>query len=218
MNPVVASPQLWYRLALVLVSVVGFVTGSHWTAYFTTLTNSVVIGYFAITLYTMWVRRTTDPPAPRLRGGVVTWILIVGIVAHFDLNAGQSPFPGLVDPDPATRLANWSLFFFHYVIPVMVLIDWIAFGPHRVVRWRDLPIWLLYPFAYGLITLLRAMAFPQLPDRFPYSFFQPGAWGWWGVVLDELIAFAAMAAIGAAVIGIDRLVAAIRPDRRRAAA
>ncbi len=201
------APSLWYRVLLILVSVAGFMTGERSMAYFTGQTNVIVIAYFAITVYWMVSRKTRGPPAPRLRGAVVTWILTVGIIAHVVLVKCASPFPGLVDPDPATRLMNWTLFFVHYVIPVMVLIDWLAFGPHGIVRWRDIPIWLLYVFAYGLLTLFRAMWFPEVTSRFPYPFYEPGAWGWWGVVLYLLLMLAFSAVIAAAVIGLDRLAA-----------
>ena len=211
------APALWYRLLLILATVAGFITGERSMAFFTGQTNVIVLAYFAITVYWMVTRRTTAPPAPRLRGAVVAWILTVGIIAHVELAHWANPFPGLVDPDPTLRLANWTLFFAHYIIPVMVLIDWLAFGPHGIVRWRDIPIWLLYVFAYGLLTLFRAMWFPEVSSRFPYPFFEPGpALGWWGVVLYLLAMLAFSAGIAAAVVGLDRLAAI--PGKRRARA
>lgn len=207
------SVALWYRLLLILVTVAGFITGERSMAYFTGQTNVIVVAYFAIAVYWMVSRRTTVPPAPRLRGAVVAWILTVGIIAHIELAHWANPFPGLVEPDAAVRLGNWTLFIAHYVVPAMVLIDWLAFGPHGIVRWRDIPVWLLYVFAYGLLTLLRAMWFPEVSSRFPYPFFEPGAWGWWGVLLYLLVLLAVSAAIAAAVVGLDRL-AAITGRRR----
>jgi len=208
------SVALWYRLLLILVTVAGFITGERSMAYFTGQTNVIVVAYFAIAVYWMVSRRTMVPPAPRLRGAVVAWILTVGIIAHIVLAHWANPFPGLLDPNAAVRLGNWTLFIAHYVVPAMVLIDWVAFGPHGIVRWRDIPVWLLYVFAYGLLTLLRAMWFPEVSSRFPYPFFEPGAWGWWGVLLYLLVLLAVSAAIAAAVVGLDRLAAI--PGRRRA--
>jgi len=212
------SVALWYRLLLILVTVAGFITGERSMAYFTGQTNVIVVAYFAIAVYWMVSRRTTVPPAPRLRGAVVGWILTVGIIAHIELAHWANPFPGLVDPDAAVRLGNWTLFIAHYVVPAMVLIDWLAFGPHGIVRWRDIPVWLLYVFAYGLLTLLRAMWFPEVSSRFPYPFFEPGAWGWWGVLLYLLVLLAVSAAIAAAVVGLDRLAAITGRRRERASA
>jgi hypothetical protein len=156
----------------------------------------VVFAYFAVALYWMVRRGTTAPPAPVLRGGVTVWILTTMVVSHVLLNHFENPIPGLFVADPTDQLANRAIFAMHYVVPVMVLLDWVAFGPHRVVRWRDAAWWLLYPTVYGLVFLWRALALPEVPDRFPYPFLDTDALGGLGSFVEMLRVVAYIAVLG----------------------
>ena len=190
--------------------VLGLLTGGYRIVLYTTQSAVIVLGYYLGVLYWMARRGTADPAAPRLRGAVTLWIVITGLVAHFVLNHGENPLPGLVHDDPETLLVNRSLFLVHYVVPVMVLLDWVAFGPHGAARWRDLPLWLAYPVGYGLTSMARAVLFPTVPDRYPYFFVDPTehGYGWvWAYVLGLALAFAAL---GALLIGLDRLAGRLR--------
>ncbi|GAA3552335.1 Pr6Pr family membrane protein [Nonomuraea rosea] len=207
---VYARPQLWWRAAMVAVGVLGLLTGSHRIVFYTSQSNIILLGYYVGVLYWMVQRRTTDPAAPRLRGAVTLWILITGLVSHFVTNHGENPLPGLLDGDPATLLANRSIFLLHYVVPVMALADWLAFGPHRVVRWRDLPWWLCFPLGYGVSSVARAVAFPEVPNRYPYFFLNPTEHGYGWVALWLVLLGLGFAALGALIIGLDRL-ASLRP-------
>lgn len=198
------TPHFWWRVAIVGVVLWGLVAAERRLAYFTTQSNVIVFGYYAAALYWMVRRATTAPPAPRLRGGVTVWILTTMIVSHVLLNHFENPIPGLFVGDPGDRLANRALFAVHYVVPVMVLLDWVAFGPHRVVRWRDIGVWLLYPFAYGMIFLWRALALPEVPDRFPYPFLHTDDLGALGSFVAMLEVLGYIAVLSALVILLDR--------------
>jgi hypothetical protein len=196
-------PAVWWRAAIVLSSGLGLITGTGSLVYFTVESNVVVLGYFAGAVYWMTKRGTTDAPAPRLRGAATLYILITGLVAHFVLNHGTSPFPGL-GPGP-DRLTNWSAFFLHYVTPVMVVLDWLCLKPRNASRWADLPVWLSFPLSYAALTLLRAALLPSFPNRYPYFFLDPAAkgYGWVGLQVAELtVEFIVLAAV---VVGLDRL-------------
>ncbi|WP_309238245.1 Pr6Pr family membrane protein [Actinoplanes aureus] len=204
--PFYLRPQLWWRTAIVVCAAAGLLTGEHRIVFYTCQSNLIVLGYFAGALYWMVRRRTVEAPAPRLRGPVTLWILITCLISHFVLNHGASPLPGLADPDPGTALANWSLFLVHYVVPVMVVADWAAFGPRRLAPWRDLPLWLLFPLGYGVTSVFRAILFPAAPNRYPYPFLDPALHGGYdGVAVQMLTLAVYFAVLGALLIGIDRL-------------
>jgi hypothetical protein len=209
-------PQFWWRAALVAACVLGLLTGDHQLAFYTTQSNLIVAGYYVSVLYWMARRRSTGPAAPRLRGAVTLWILITGLVAHFVLSHGANPLPGLVHGAPAVLLANRSIFLLHYVVPVMAVADWVAFGPHGLVRWRDLPLWLCFPLGYAVSSVIRAIVFPGVPDRYPYFFLNPAQHGYGWVALQLVQLGAEFAVLGALIIGLDRL--ASRLAARRAAA
>lgn len=196
---------MWWRALIVASGVAGLLTGGHRIAFYTSQSNLIVLGYFTAVLYWMIRRGTTDPAAPRLRGAVTLWIVITGLVAHFVNNHGVNPLPGLVHGDPAALLAHRSIFLLHYVVPALVLIDWLAFGPRRSARWRDLPLWLCFPLGYGATSVARAVLFPVVPDRYPYAFLDPTGHGYGWVALQLLRLGAEFAILGALLIGLDRL-------------
>ncbi|WP_203137731.1 Pr6Pr family membrane protein [Microbacterium sp. JZ31] len=207
MRRLLAAPQFWFRGLLILCSVYGFMVGSHSVSYLTTITNAILLGYLVVGMWTMWVRRSPDLPAPRLRGAIVTWMLFICVIAHVMLENWANPFDRVFDPDPAQALSGIALLIAHYVMPVGMLIDWLAFGPRGRTTWRDLVWWPVFPLAYGLLTIVRAIAFPSVANRIPYPFMQPRGDDWFGVLVSLLPMIVAVAAIGAVVIGWDRAMA-----------
>ncbi|WP_345751227.1 Pr6Pr family membrane protein [Microbacterium rhizophilus] len=207
MRRLLAAPQLWYRLLLILCSVYGFMVGSHSVTYLTTVTNAILLGYLVVGVWTMWVRRSPDLPAPRLRGAIVTWMVFIGVIAHSMLENWANPFDAVFVPDPAAALQGIALLIAHYVLPVAILLDWLLFGPRGQTIWRDLLWWPLYPLAYGVITILRAIWLPEVANRIPYPFMQPVHENWLGVLVSLLPMILAVVAIGALVIGWDRAIA-----------
>jgi hypothetical protein len=208
---VYARVSFWWRLVIVVAGVAGLWLGASRLTFYTTQSNLIVVGYFLLVLYWMRRRRTSEPAAPRLRGAVTYWILITGLVAHIVLNHGANPLPGLVHGDAQALLENRSVFLLHYVVPVMVFVDWVAFGPRRTSRWWDVAVWLLYPLGYSLVSIARAVWFPAATDRYPYSFLDPTGHGYGWVTLQLVQLGLELAVLAAAVIALDRL-----PGRRSA--
>ncbi|WP_371496031.1 Pr6Pr family membrane protein [Kitasatospora sp. NBC_00374] len=196
-------PALWWRLAIVISAGLGLILSNSSLVYFTIESNVIVLGYFASAVYWMARRGTVDAPAPRLRGAATLYITITGLVAHILLNHGVSPLPGL-GSGPA-QLQNWSSFLLHYTTPVMVLVDWLCLKPRNASRWRDLPLWLVFPLGYAVVTEVRAALFPSFPLKYPYFFLDPSIEGHaWvaGQIAQLTVEFVLLAAL---VIGLDRL-------------
>ncbi|MEV7023427.1 Pr6Pr family membrane protein [Kitasatospora sp. NPDC093558] len=196
-------PALWWRTGIALSAFLGLTLGNASLVYFTVQSNVIVLGYFIGAAYWMLKRGTVEAPAPRLRGAATLYIVITGLVSHILLQHGANPLPGLVDgPD---KLAHWSSFFLHYVTPVMVVADWLVLKPRNASAWRDIPLWLAFPLGYAAIVLTRNALFADFPLKYPYFFFDPTTKGYgyvWGQIGMLTVEFVAL---GAAVVGLDRL-------------
>jgi hypothetical protein len=198
-------PQWWLRVLIVGAGLVGLLGDQYRIVYYTTQSNLITLGYFGGVLYWMVRRNTVEPAAPRLRGAVTLWIVITGLISHFLLRGGANPLPGLGIDDPAQQATNLSRFLVHYVVPMLVLIDWISFGPRRASPWRDLPLWILYPLGYGVAAVLRAIAVPTAFDRYPYFFLDPTDHGYGWVAAQFVRLGLIFAGLGAILLLIDRL-------------
>jgi hypothetical protein len=196
-------PALWWRLGIVLAGGFGLTFATSSLVYFTVQSNLLVFGYFVGAVYWMLRGRAMVTPAPRLHGGVTLWIVITGLVAHILLNHGANPLPGLVDGED--RWANWATFAVHYVVPVMVLVDWVLFSPRRAVSWRHIPLWLAYPLGYGVVALGRAAVYPDFETPYPYYFLDPRSNGYLWVVGQFGILTVEFAVLAAIVVLLNRV-------------
>jgi hypothetical protein len=70
----------------------------------------------------------------------------------------------------------------HDVMPILFLIYWWFAIPVDVIRWTDLPKWVLYPIGYVVYTLVRG----RLAGHYPYPFLDPVALGYGRVFVDAL--------------------------------
>lgn len=208
------TPQLWWRIAIVVVCTVGLLSGVPRMAYFTSQSCLAVVVYFAIAVWRMVVRRTTDAPAPRMRGGVTLWVGITCVVAHVILSNGANPFASIFHPDSGAAMTSQTVIL-HYSVPIMVLIDWVVFGPHGIVLWRDALLWMLFPVGYGVLTLLRAAAFPGISDRFPYPFLDFETLGAAGTAIAMTRIFIIIAVMAVCVIALDRAAHLVARGARR---
>ncbi|MRG60953.1 hypothetical protein GE115_13915 [Agromyces sp. CFH 90414] len=195
-----------WRLVMVLALVAGLVSDAHPLHFFTTQVSVIALGYFAVSLHLMVVRRTGAAPAPRLRGAIVLWLVATMLVSHVVDRGGENPIPGLLDAStPAELLANRSVFLLLYAVPVLALVDFVVFRPHGATRLRDLPLWLAFPAGYVVMAVGRALLLPEAPDRFPYGFLDPGDAGFVGVGLRALALGVGVAVIGAVLVAVDRM-------------
>ncbi|MEV0899909.1 Pr6Pr family membrane protein [Actinoplanes sp. NPDC049802] len=172
-----ASPQSVWRVLIIVVAVAGLYGDHHRIMEYTTQSALLVIGYHVAALYWMGHRSTTDAPAHRLRTAVLSWILLDAAMLQV-LTGGYNPLPGLAHaeaPDyfgsaATVLIANWSFFLLRYVLPLMVLADWLAFRPYGGTRWRDLPLWLLYPLGWAGVAVGRSALLPLAEHSAPYRF------------------------------------------------
>lgn len=73
----------------------------------------------------------------------------------------------------------------HYIVPVMVIIDWFFFIPHGKIKFNKAFILIIYPLAYYAIIIIRAIIGPPIyktlqgvPTNWPYPFLDFSILGW----------------------------------------
>lgn len=127
---------------------------ANYFSYFTVLSN-------VLTVLMLAVGGAADPQGERwqlFRGGVTLYMVITGII-YAVLLAGIDV--GVADP--------WTNNVVHRIMPVVILIDWIVVPPRKKISEAQSLIWLVFPFVYGVYSLIRG----PIVDWYPYPFLDP---------------------------------------------
>lgn len=133
-----------------------------------------------------------------VRGAVTLYMAITGVVfavalAHYE----------------ALGTIGWVNDVVHRLMPVVILIDWLAVPPRLPVRWAQALWWLVFPLLYLPYTLIRG----PIVDWYPYPFLDPRGKGYGHVVVSSVIITLAFLAIGVLLVWAGNLL-----RRRRATA
>jgi len=90
-------------------------------------------------------------------------------------------------------LIPWVNLVHHYLMPVIVVVDWVVWPPQRKLPWKVIGWWMVFPAVYVAYSLIRGAAI----GFYPYPFFNPAVSGGYGGVtvlcLIMLVAFVAIA-------------------------
>lgn len=162
--------------------------------YFTNQSNLLLGAVFA------WAAIATlgwsaQPPA-WLKGAVTVFIVITGLVSYFIL-APEAPG----QPTVVLGLTHGQIV--HQVTPVLAVIDFIFFDPHRRLTMRNAGLWLLYPLAYCIFTTIRGEVIDGV--GYPYGFIDVSDLGYLGLLTNVLIYGIGFFVLGLLLVGIDRV-------------
>ncbi|MCH4209135.1 Pr6Pr family membrane protein [Bifidobacterium sp.] len=170
--------------------------------YFTNLSNAAAILYFVCALLAMLApayrpgRRILWRP---LKNMLMMGLLVTMLIAQVLLNGIWTD--GKVNP---------SLLFLHLLTPLMMLLDWLFFDAKGVMRWWEPVVWLLWPFAYLVVTLVLAPISPiRMEDgkyaEYPYGFIDVAALGPVRVAVNVVVLLVLFIILGYIIFGIDHL-------------
>lgn len=152
--------NLWHLLigvlALIGVTIQVIKYGVNMFLYFTTLSNTLVAGYY------LYKSVTSNKRPTAFKGSVVMAILLTGLVYHFMLASRAKDFH---------RVENYIV---HYIVPISVFIDYI-FTKGLKVNWKNPFQWVIIPLTYLLFSLFNGLVLQlPVPDNadspFPYFF------------------------------------------------
>lgn len=171
--------------------------------WFTIITNLLVGLVFARLAW-----RGPDSLSPRLVGGVMLAIVLVGAVFNLLLPA----------PPHATLWDRLGDHIHHVAAPILVPLWWAAFIPHGRLRWSAPLVWALYPLGYIAYTFARVhLAGPGdgIRSRYPYFFMDIDRFGLSTVALYIAAIAAGFLLAGLLAVAIDRRLASAetRPVR-----
>ncbi|CAH0206592.1 hypothetical protein SRABI76_02153 [Microbacterium oxydans] len=137
-------------------------------AYFTNLSNLMISIVFIVSAVRL-LRGRKDPSdaVVAIRGGVVVYIVFVGIVFNTILGDGDI---GPVIP--------WVNVVVHMIVPVAGILDWVLWPPHRRLPFRVVLWWMIWPAAYSIFSMVRG----AVDGFYPYPFYNPERNGGYGGV------------------------------------
>ena len=139
-------------------------------SFFTVESNIIaVVSLFVSGLYS-W--RGTQPRwVHYLRGAATIYMTVTGITYSLLLRN--------VEVDTAVPWVNLVL---HYVIPIVMIVDWLIDLPEFRIRVGRAMVWLIFPVAYLAYSLLRG----PLVDWYPYPFLDPRPEGYLPVIVTSV--------------------------------
>jgi hypothetical protein len=108
-----------------------------------------------------------------LRGAATLYMVITGIVFSVLLSKYES----------ATLTAvPWDNTVLHYIMPVAVLVDWLIEPAKNLLAFRKALVWLSFPIAYMLYSLVRG----SITGWYPYPFLNPSHNGYTGLIVTSI--------------------------------
>ncbi|MFN7165085.1 MAG: Pr6Pr family membrane protein [Hyphomonas sp.] len=125
-------------------------------AFFTILTNLIVAVVSTLSVLAPQSAAGRFVDGANARAAVLLYIGTVGIIYHLIL-------AGLWDPQGWQRIADQLL---HTATPVLVALGWLVFDKKDGLRFRALPLFLIYPVGYTLYALARGAG----DGFYPYPF------------------------------------------------
>lgn len=173
------------------------------TAYYTILSNILCFIYFA-----MLVIAQRKKENALIRGAVTMCITVTGLVYHFMLGGFMGTAAGAGVPVTALSVSNILV---HYVVPILVILDYFLFVPKGQYKSLYPLAWLVLPYAYFAFSMVRAEVSTRTftgfgaTSRYPYPFLDVDLYGWDKVLLIVLAVTVAFIALGYIVYVLDRL-------------
>ncbi len=135
--------------------------------YFTNLSNIFAASVLLMSALSSITRRIPTATNDIVRGSSVVCMAVVGIV-----------FSVLLRDEDVGTLLPWVNAVAHYVMPVVVVLDWCVQQPKTLLVLRQTVYWLIAPSVYVGYSIIRG----AIVGWYPYPFFDPAKSGGYGGV------------------------------------
>jgi hypothetical protein len=161
---------------------------AHFATFFTSTTNTLTV--VMLTLALMGGRYR---PSPSVMAAVANYMTLVSVIFILLLDGGRH----------RTGIDWIANFGEHYLMPFLVLVNWVVLTPHGALDWRQPFVWLVYPVAYFPYMLARGV----FAGDYPYWFINPVRVGWPHLFLAALILLIVFWAVGQIFVWLDGVLA-----------
>lgn len=156
-------------------------------SYFTVEANTLAVVSLILSAFTIALHE--DSSGLDFFRGATTLYMTTTILVFIVLLSGY----------PASELTAvpWDNTVLHYVMPIVVIVDWLAASHIAPIPFRRAVIWLAFPLAYLAYSLVRG----AVVDWYPYPFMDPATHGYIGVVVTSVAIAVVLAVITWAIAG-----------------
>ena len=184
---------IFLQLYLIIVNRVASVpeTIVRFFSFFTILTNILVAICFSV----IWIKPKNKWELfflnNKTQTAITLYILIVGIVYNLILRL-------LWAPTGFQKVADELL---HLVIPLLVFVYWIFITKKINLKFNDIFLWLIYPFVYLVLILIRG----HFNGYYPYPFVDVIQLGYKTVFINTFFVILAFLIVGILLIGISKM-------------
>ncbi|WP_298301060.1 Pr6Pr family membrane protein [Hydrotalea sp.] len=162
-------------------------------SFFTILTNTLAAFYFTVQFTGKKILSN-----PGSLTAIAVYITIVGLVYQIVLRPLWQP-TGLQKPVDEML---------HSVNPLLVILYWYLYEARRLVQYRQIAGWLIYPLLYLIVILIRG----SLSGFYPYPFVNILQIGWQQTFINAGVLFVVFAVMGLFFVFLGKKLSAIKND------
>lgn len=150
-----------------MLHTVGTLNTINYFSYFTILSNIFAATIFLVSTWYLFGRRQPSRSDDVIRGASVLYMAITGVVYALLLRGYE------VNTDLA-----WVNVVLHYVMPIVVILDWLYQPQRNKLTVKQTYVWLIFPLFYLGYSLIRG----PIAGWYPYPFLNPDQVGGYGGV------------------------------------
>jgi hypothetical protein len=172
--------RIFFGLLVLVAVVVQFIDSAtkggdiaNFFSFFTIQANILAAIVLLIVGFGTLTRKKSNPQFAFLRGAATLYMVMTGIIFALLLSD--------VVADLQTTIP-WVNTVLHYAMPVVMLIDWLAFPPKFKFSFRTTVYWLAFPILYLIYSLIRGV----YTGWYPYPFINPDANGWPALIITSI--------------------------------
>lgn len=136
-------------------------------SYFTNLSNIFAAVVLLLGALSLIQHREPTATYDLIRGAAVVCMAVVGII-----------FGLLLRDEDLGSLLPWVNIVLHYVMPVVMVLDWLYQPPKAKLVVAQTWMWLIFPFLYLVYSMIRG----SITGFYAYPFFNPAKVGGYGGV------------------------------------